>query len=111
MIITATILTVLYLVLFDPTPFNKWIASCLFVALVLMYIFLYSLCRLSGEASEREERINLEAWRKGLQRGDLVNVKGMVHRIEAFHPKGVVELFRYSQENTFATLGECWPVE
>jgi len=61
--------------------------------------------------TEREERINIEAWRKGLQRGDLVNVRGMVHRIEALHPKGVVELFRYSEENSFATLGEFWPVE
>jgi len=107
----AIVTTTVYLVLFNPTPFNKWVASCLFVALVLMYFFLYSLCRLSGEASEREERINLEAWRKGLQRGHLVRVKGVVHRVEALHPHGVVELFRYSQDNTFATLDECWPVE
>jgi len=61
--------------------------------------------------TEREELINLEAWRKGLQRGHLVRVKGVVHRVEALHPHGVVELFRYSQDNTFATLDECWPVE
>jgi len=110
-LLIATVLTVAYLLIFNPTPFNNWIAACLSVFLILVYLFLYSLCRLSGEASEREERLHLAAWRKGLQRGDLVNVRGMVHRIEALHPKVVVELFRYSEENSFATLGECWPVE
>jgi len=111
MLSIGIVLTLSYILIFNPTPWNRFISAMLIVCLAAMYLFLYSLCRLSGEASEREELINLEAWRKGLQRGDLVNVKGMVHRIEALHPKGVVELFRYSQENTFATLSECWPVE
>jgi len=99
------------MVLFNPTLFNRWIAACLSVFLILMYIFLYSLCRLSGEASEREERINLTAWRKGLQRNDLVRVGGMVYRIETFHPNGVIELFRYSNGNKFVTIDEVCPVE
>ena len=77
------------------------------VVIIGFVLFMYKRSRYT----EHEDNIYLTAWRKGLQRNDLVRVGGMVYRIEAFHPNGVIELFRYSNGNKFVTLDEVWPVD
>jgi hypothetical protein len=79
------------------------------IAFFLFLFFLYSLCRMSGKASEAEERIHLAAWRKGLQRNDLAQCEGVTYWIESNDGK-VCECRTYS-DTRFILLTNLYPVE
>jgi len=90
---------------------NSWLIFLALLFLAAFLFFLFSLCFISARATATEDRINLAAWRAGLQYKDLVKVGGVQYRVESRHPNNVIELFRYSYENKFVTVDECWPVD
>ena len=78
------------------------------IAVATFIVWLLSVRKLKS-IQEQEETIMLNAWRKGLQRKDLVNCNGITYRIESIE-NGVVECTNYSDQK-FILLTDLYPVE
>lgn len=88
----------------------KTLTIILIIAGVVLFLFfIYALCYTSGRASETEERINLDTWRKGLQRGDIAMCGGITYRIESNDGR-VCECRTYS-DTKFILLTDLYPVD
>ena len=51
------------------------------VILAIFLLFLYSMCYMPAKATEREERIHLDAWRKTVTTTTLVKHCGIVYHV------------------------------
>lgn len=89
------------------------ITAIAIIIVVMVLFFAWALCYHSSRACEVEERIydiSIKEWRKGLQRGDLVQCDVVQYRFEYVNERGWCCISNYSGES-YAMINELWPVE
>jgi len=108
LILTISVIALLsigMIYMFNPSPIMKFVLVFALIVAAGVSWFAWSLCKLKG----RQDEIFLEAWRKGLQRNDLVRVNGVVFVFDSV-TNGMAYVKNHNDE-LYVLMSDVWPVE
>lgn len=106
-IIISMSLAMIYIM--NQSPVWLWALTFGVIGGAFLIVFVWSCCKLSAIATEREDEILLFEWRKGLTRGCLVRVNGRKMVVQSNDGR-VCEVSDHNG-SMFVLLADLWPVE